>query len=60
MKTAIVHVAAYELKCPHCGEFIPNPTNYSHLWTVDVDRPETAECECGQVVRVPKKVREME
>lgn len=34
-KPAQLTVATYEVNCPHCGEFQPNPDNGGHLWVPD-------------------------
>ena len=32
-RPAQLSVATYEVNCPHCGEFQPNPDDGGHMWT---------------------------
>jgi hypothetical protein len=58
MRTAIIQIAAYNVVCPSCDEFIPSPhQSGSHLWVPDESNPTTMVCECGVEVRLPKKIR---
>lgn len=48
MPKAAVMAVAVEVHCPGCGMPHPNPTNGSHIWTVDMMPGKPVTFTCGE------------
>ncbi len=55
---AVLHVAAVEFTCPHCGEHVSNPNGGSHLFPVAEGLPAKIACDfCDVWLSLPAKAR---
>jgi ribosomal protein S27E len=58
-KTGKLEICAYNVRCPHCQEALPNPADGSHVWDASYPyKVRNVKCsDCGAIVAVPKRFR---
>lgn len=52
-KRPVITIAAVDVKCPDCGEFIASPDGPLYFEIAQLRTGEEHACECGTVVVIP-------